>query len=119
MIQAIAKYTFCQPSMLLRLQGLLLAQPLADNVRPTKRQRQQGKQFLQALRLDDVRFLKPEAATLQASEQRFNLPSLRILSNRLGRIFRRNDDQIFATSKPHPTYPQGQPPDAARFIKDQ
>jgi hypothetical protein len=54
MIQTVAKNTLCQPTMRLRLERFLLALPLADDVRPTKRQRQQGDQFLQPLRLNHV-----------------------------------------------------------------
>jgi hypothetical protein len=50
MIQALSKYTCRQSPMLFRLERLLSAQPLTDNVRPTKCQRQQGDQLLQARR---------------------------------------------------------------------
>src|SRR5437764_11478434 len=100
MIQTVAKYTLRQPPMLVGLERLLLAQPLADDMRLTKCQRQQGDQFLQALWLKHVRFFKPKAATLQAPEQGFDLPSLGIISNRPGRMIRCNQNQIFATVKP-------------------
>ncbi len=47
----------------------LLAQPFADNVRPTKPQGQQRNQLLQAFQLNDVGLLKPETATLQTTER--------------------------------------------------
>src|SRR5437868_4085335 len=119
MIQAVAKNTFRQPPMLLGLERLLLAQPLAHNMRPTKCQRQQGDQFLQALWLKHVRFFKPEAATLQAPEQRFNLPSLGIFFYRCGRVVWRNQDQMFTIVEPHSTHPQLKTPDAAWLVEDQ
>src|SRR5437763_15360557 len=112
MIQTVAKYTLRQPPMLFGLERLLLAQPLADDMRPTKCQRQQGDELLQALWLKHVRFFEPEAATLQAPEQGFDLPSFGVVCKRSGRMIRGNQNQIFATLKPHPTNPHPQTPDA-------
>src|SRR5437870_7718922 len=97
MIQSVSKYTFRQSPMLLGLERLLSAQPLSDHVRPTKCQRQQCNQLLQARRLDHVRFFKSEAATLQATEQGFDFPSLGIGFYRGGGVMRRYHDEIFAT----------------------
>lgn len=105
--------------MLLHLQRLLLAQPLSDDVCPTKGQRQQRDQLLQSLWLNDVRFLKPESSTLQTAEQGFYLPSFRVLLYRLGRILRPNKDQVFSVRKPHPTDPQLKPPDSSSLLEDQ
>src|SRR6266545_2995313 len=119
MIQTVAKYTLRQPPMLFRLERLLLAQPLADDVRQTKRQRQQGDQFLQTLRLNHMRLFKPKAATLQTAKQRFDFPALRIIANRLLGLLRCDHNQILATGQPHPRYKQLQPPDQSGFLKAQ
>src|SRR3954447_6431136 len=119
MIQTVAKYTLRQPPMLFGLECLLLAQPLANDMRQTKCQRQQGDQFLQALWLKHMRFFKPEATTLQAPKQGFDLPSLGVVSNRPDRMIRCNQYQIVATLKPHPTHPHPQTPDAAPLVEDQ
>jgi hypothetical protein len=42
MIQTVSENTSRHSPMLLRLEGFLSAQPFTDDVRPTKRHRQQG-----------------------------------------------------------------------------
>ncbi len=98
---------------------LLLAQPLTNDVRPTKRQRQQRDQLLQAFQLNDVGLLKPEPPTLQTAEQGFNFSALRIIFDRLLAIGRGNHDQILATFEPHPRHKQFQSPEPAGFCKAQ
>src|SRR5436305_5321643 len=119
MIQTVSKNTFGESPMLLDFEGFLLAQPFADDVRPTKRQRQQGDQLLQTFRLDHVGFFKPEAATLQTTEQRLDFPSLRIVFYRTGGVSRRHHNQIFAAGQTHSRNRQLQPPDAAALLDDQ
>src|SRR5215216_99958 len=119
MIKSVSKNTLCQSPMLLGLERFLLAQPLADYVRPAKSQRQQRDQLLQSLRLDDVRFFKPKPSTLQTTKQGFDFPTLGVIFHRCSRVVGSHQNQIFATRQAHPRYPQCQSPDAARLIKDQ
>src|SRR5215216_784549 len=119
MIQTVSKYTFSQSPMLLRLEPLLLAQPLTDYVRPTKCQRQQGDHLLQSLRLDHVSFLKPKAATLQTAQQRFDLPSSGIIFYCRGAVGRCHHDELLTARQSHSTNPQSQTPDVAHFLEDQ
>src|SRR5215216_1763422 len=119
MIQTVSKNTFRQSPMFLRLEPLLLAQPLTDYVRPTKCQRQQGDYLLQTLRLDHVSFLKPKAATLQTAEQRFDLPSSGIIFYCRGGVGRCHHDEVFTAHQSHSANPQSQIPDVAHFLEDQ
>src|SRR5215208_3256302 len=119
MIKSVSKNASCQSPMLLGLERFLLAQPLADYVRPAKRQRQQPDQLLQSLWLDDVRFFKPKSSTLQTTKQGFDFPALGVIFHRCGRVVGRNQNQMLATRQAHPRYPQCQSPDAARLRKDQ
>src|ERR1044072_609815 len=94
MVKPVSENTFRQPPMLLGLDCLLLAQPLTDHVRPAKSQCQQDNQFLQALRLNHMRFSKPEAATLQTAKQGLDFPSLGIRFYRPSGVMRRDDDEV-------------------------
>src|SRR6185436_13618892 len=82
-------------------------------------QRQQRNQLLQALWLRNMRFFKPEASTLQTTEQRFDFPSLGVGFYSRGGVMRRHHDEIFATCQAHPRDPQCQSPDASRLVEDQ
>ena len=84
------KQTLGTPPMRLQLvnpKRLGLSQPLADQVRPTERERQQRQQLRQPLRIRDVRLFEAEAATLQTAEQSFYSPAHTILvqSREIGR----------------------------------
>ena len=79
----------------------MLAQPLADDVRPAKGQRHQRHQLLQPLRLCHVRLLQTKAATLEAAEQGFYLPTLRIILHRCFTRYGCRDNQKLTASQSH------------------
>jgi hypothetical protein len=79
MIQAMPKDAHRFAPMLLDGQGLLCAQPLADNMCPAEGQRDERQQLLEPCGVGNMRCFKTEAARLQTPEQRLNLPTPRIV----------------------------------------
>ena len=105
--------------MLLDLQGLLACQPLADDVRPAESEGQQRNQFLQAFGMNNVRLFQAKAPTLQAREERFNLPAALVVRKRRKCLAWRNHDHVFARRETQPTDKQRQAPDRACAFNDQ
>src|SRR2546421_5750065 len=68
--------------VLLDLQGLLACQPFTDDVRPAEGEGQQRDQLLQPLGMNNVCLFKAKATTLQAREERFNLPAAGVVRKR-------------------------------------
>src|SRR5918996_4889460 len=94
--------------MLLDLQGLLECQPLADDMRPAEGNRQQRDQFLQPLRMQKMSLLKAKAPTLQAREERFDLPAARVVRKRRLCAAWRDHDHVLARREAHATDKQRQ-----------
>src|SRR5947209_2724227 len=103
--------------VLLDLQGLLACQPFTDDVRPAEGEGQQRDQLLQPLGMNNVCLFKAKATTLQAREERFNLPAAGVVrKRRVGRA-RRDHDHVLTRRKTQPTDKQRQPPDSSRTFK--
>jgi hypothetical protein len=117
MIKTIPKDTSCQPTMLFHLQWLLLNQPLANRMRPTKGQCQQRYQFLQPLRISDVSLFQTKSPTLQTPEQRFYLPTSRIVCYGRFSGSRAGNYQVLSCSKLHSTNMKRQAQDPASAFK--
>src|SRR5215212_9989822 len=117
MVKTITKNTSCQPTMPFDLQRLLLNQPLANHMRPTKGQRQQRYQFLQPLRVSDVRLFQTKPPTLQTPEQRFYLPTSRILGYGCFSRSSAGNYQVFSCPKLHPANMKRQAQDPASAFK--
>src|SRR5947209_13120203 len=94
--------TFRQPPMFLDLDGLESCQPLARNVRPTKRKRQQSQQFLQSLTLGQMCLFQTKAPRLQAPEQVHDLPAQGIVSKYPVGVRAACDDHVLALAGAHP-----------------
>src|SRR5215210_5943177 len=96
------KKTLRQPPMFLDLDGLDACQPLARNVSPTKRHRQQSQQFLQSLPLGQMCLFQTKAPRLQAPEQVLDLPAQGIVSKYLVSVRTACDNHVFALAGAHP-----------------
>jgi len=117
MIEPISKNTFCSSTVTLYRQRLLLAQPFAYHMRPTKRQRHQSYQLLQSLWLDNMRLFHTKASTFQTSKQRLDLPSPRVIFYSSHALLAACHDQVLSTLKLHPCYVQMLTDHSTRLFK--
>src|SRR5829696_2105423 len=117
MIKTIPKDTSCQPPMRFDLQGLMLYQPLSNHMRPTKGQCQKRNQFLQPVRISNMRLLQTKSSTLHTPKQRLYLPSSGILCYSLLSRPRTGHYQVLSCSKLHPADMKRQAQDPASAFK--
>src|SRR3954471_2688772 len=114
-----SKDTDRKVSMLLDLQRLLLCQPFTDDMRPAKGERQKCDQLLEPLRMHKMSLFQPEAATLQAAKESFDLPAARVIFHRSRSRTRRDHDDVFARRQAQPSNKERQAPDRADLRDDQ
>jgi len=103
--------------MLFHLQWLMLNQPLANHMRPTKGQCQHRYLLLQPLRISDVSLFQTKSPTLQTPEQRLYLPTSRILCYGRFSRSRAGNYQVFSCPKLHPANMKRQAQYAASAFK--
>src|SRR5215510_2990970 len=102
MIKSISKDTLRHSAMLFNSQWLLSPKPFSNYVCPAKRKRQKRYQLLQAFRLCNMGLFQTKPSALQTSEQRLNLPSLRIINYcRLTHLLS-GYNQVLASTQAHP-----------------
>ena len=105
--------------MLLDLQGLLACQPFANDVCPTKGDGQQRHQLLQPLRMGEMSLFQAKASTLQAGEERLDLPEPRVVRKRRLCLARCDHNHILTRRETQPADKQRQPPDNLGTLNNQ